>query len=136
MEKLKELNLNHNSGPTLLVVDDSENFIKKNPILYDFERLAQHNGLRYFLFEFDHIHPNKVADSLPDYKCIIATISKSVIDNFVIESSEHAKNTIFSIFNDSLYGLTDDEAAGLYDAYVVGIQHVSEILLSHNIWRC
>lgn len=134
MIKIDNFEITYNDGPTILVVDNSKLFYKNTQILDSLENFALHDVF-YYLFEFDHIHPNKISEILPTNKGLIVTINKAVIDHFVVESAEHAKKTVFSLFDGNIHGLTDEESEQLYSAYVVGIQHVSEILLCQGIWR-
>lgn len=90
-----------------------------------------------YLSWFDGFHPFVIRAKLRELtgRYIIATVNGSVIDNFHFESADHARKSIFLLQDDHFFGLSEDEAHEFFRSYEVGIQHVSEILLTSGLWR-
>lgn len=71
---------------------------------------------------------------------LIHTQNPSVLDCLIFESARDVRERVLVVRSKERGGrgavenLTEDQATMFYDAYAVGIRHVSEILRAHGLW--
>lgn len=66
---------------------------------------------------------------------LVLTMSKAFIDVFAAASAEEVRQRLwFADARGRLRQLTVDQAESFWRAWEAGVQHVSEILISHGLW--
>lgn len=94
-------------------------------------------NIKCYYRTFDDLHPNAIAKHLPQPQenCLVITINPAVVDQFFYTSAQHVMESTYFTRTGKILGLSLDSAHQIYNAYQVGIQHVSEIMLTHGYWR-
>lgn len=125
----------------MIKVDTPEFFNGINLLMLDtipsfkmLERILKFD-IKCYYRTFDDLHPLAIGHMFPkEGRCLIVTINPSVVDHMGYSSVEHTRESTLFMINGILQRFNDDEANEMYRSYQVGIQHVSEIMLTHNYW--
>lgn len=115
-------------GPNILLLDDLlKSDLYKRIIGFD---------IKCYNRTFDDSHPNIMEKILPSSseRYLIVTINQSVVDHFFYKSPQHIMDSTYFARKGEIYSLTLDEADHIFRSYQVGIQHVSEIMLTNGYW--
>lgn len=69
-----------------------------------------------------------------DRTAIVTTMNPFVMDCLYFRSANEVRERFLFVRDSIVHTLTDEEACLFYNAYVVGIQYVSEILRTQGLW--
>lgn len=94
-------------------------------------------NIKCYYRTFDDLHPNAIAKHFPDSQenCLVITVNPAVVDHVFYANAQHVMESTYFARRGEILGLSLDSANEIYSAYQVGIQHVSEIMLTHGYWR-
>jgi len=92
-------------------------------------------NIKCYYRTFDDLHPQTIPKYLPEEHCLIITINQAVVDHFFYTSAQHVMESTYFARRGEILGLSLDSADQIYRAYQVGIQHISEIMLTLGYWR-
>ena len=90
----------------------------------------------------DKLHPTVIEQRMQDIysqglQFFAGTMNPAVLDHMQFTSAEDVRMHVFyadETLKERLYRMTEEQAERFFRYYSVGIQHVSEILLTEGLW--